>query len=134
MNQAALLAQVARIHGDRPAISYGQRVCRTYAELGDRVATLAWNDYRHLEAYYAISGIGAVCHTINPRLFPDQILAGRMNDFAVDNKNCSQPFIFGYAHADAGSRQAAHLNQVVELNIFQRAGKTCIRVGRWIGR
>ncbi|MDO9526028.1 MAG: long-chain-fatty-acid--CoA ligase [Gemmobacter sp.] len=40
---------------------------------GDRVATLAWNGYRHLELYYAISGIGAVCHTINPRLFPDQI-------------------------------------------------------------
>ncbi len=40
---------------------------------GDRVATIAWNGYRHLEAYYAISGIGAVCHTINPRLFPQQI-------------------------------------------------------------
>ncbi len=40
---------------------------------GDRVATLAWNDHRHLELYYAISGIGAVCHTINPRLFPEQI-------------------------------------------------------------
>jgi fatty-acyl-CoA synthase len=41
--------------------------------MGDRVATIAWNGYRHLEAYYAISGIGAVCHTINPRLFPQQI-------------------------------------------------------------
>ncbi|MEQ8398682.1 long-chain-fatty-acid--CoA ligase [Thalassobaculum sp.] len=40
---------------------------------GDRVATLAWNGYRHFELYYAIAGIGAVCHTINPRLFPDQI-------------------------------------------------------------
>jgi fatty-acyl-CoA synthase len=40
---------------------------------GDRVATLAWNGYRHFELYYAISGIGAVCHTINPRLFPAQI-------------------------------------------------------------
>jgi fatty-acyl-CoA synthase len=40
---------------------------------GDRVATLAWNGYRHFELYYAISGIGAVCHTINPRLFPEQI-------------------------------------------------------------
>ncbi|KAB2850036.1 MAG: long-chain-fatty-acid--CoA ligase [Hyphomicrobiaceae bacterium] len=40
---------------------------------GDRVATLAWNGYRHFELYYAISGIGAVCHTINPRLFPDQL-------------------------------------------------------------
>ena len=40
---------------------------------GQRIATLAWNGYRHLEAYYAISGSGAVLHTINPRLFPDQI-------------------------------------------------------------
>lgn len=41
---------------------------------GDRVATLAWNGYRHFELYFAISGIGAVCHTINPRLFPEQIV------------------------------------------------------------
>ena len=40
---------------------------------GDRVATLAFNSYRHFELYYAISGIGAVCHTINPRLFPEQL-------------------------------------------------------------
>jgi fatty-acyl-CoA synthase len=43
-------------------------------EPGDRMATLAWNDYRHLEAYYAISGSGHVCHTINPRLFPEQLV------------------------------------------------------------
>ncbi len=41
---------------------------------GDRVATLAWNDYRHLEMYYAIGGAGYVCHTINPRLFPEQVV------------------------------------------------------------
>jgi len=41
---------------------------------GDRVATLAWNTYRHFELYYGISGIGAVCHTINPRLFDEQIV------------------------------------------------------------
>ncbi|NYT36698.1 long-chain-fatty-acid--CoA ligase [Allopusillimonas soli] len=40
---------------------------------GDRVATLAWNTYRHLEIYYAVSGIAAVCHTVNPRLYPEQI-------------------------------------------------------------
>jgi fatty-acyl-CoA synthase len=40
---------------------------------GDRVATLAWNGYRHLEIYFASSGMGAICHTINPRLFQDQI-------------------------------------------------------------
>ena len=40
---------------------------------GDRVATLAWNGYRHLELYFAISGLGAVCHTVNPRLTPEQV-------------------------------------------------------------
>ena len=40
---------------------------------GDRVATLAWNSGRHIEAWYAIMGIGAVCHTLNPRLFADQL-------------------------------------------------------------
>src|SRR5712692_3047735 len=41
---------------------------------GDRIGTLAWNTYRHFELYYGISGIGAVCHTINPRLFDEQIV------------------------------------------------------------
>jgi len=41
---------------------------------GDRVATLAWNGFRHLELYYGVSGMGAVLHTINPRLFTEQIV------------------------------------------------------------
>ena len=41
---------------------------------GDRIGTIAWNDHRHFELYYGIPGIGAVCHTINPRLFPEQII------------------------------------------------------------
>ena len=40
---------------------------------GDRVATLAWNGYRHFECYYGISGIGAICHTVNPRLYSEQV-------------------------------------------------------------
>jgi len=40
---------------------------------GDRVGTIAWNGYRHLEIYYGVSGMGAVCHTMNPRLHPDQL-------------------------------------------------------------
>jgi acyl-CoA synthetase (AMP-forming)/AMP-acid ligase II len=40
---------------------------------GDTVTTIAWNTHRHLEAYYAVSGIGAVLHTLNPRLHPDQV-------------------------------------------------------------
>ncbi|CAN7492939.1 long-chain-fatty-acid--CoA ligase [Phenylobacterium sp. LjRoot164] len=41
---------------------------------GDRVATLAWNTGRHIEAWYGIMGIGAVCHTLNPRLFAEQLV------------------------------------------------------------
>lgn len=43
------------------------------AEFGDRIGTLAWNDNRHMELYYAVSGSGMVCHTINPKLFPEQV-------------------------------------------------------------
>jgi 3-(methylthio)propionyl---CoA ligase len=43
------------------------------ANLGDRVATLAWNGHRHLELYYGVTSSGRVLHTVNPRLFPDQI-------------------------------------------------------------
>jgi len=42
--------------------------------LGDRVGTLAWNTWRHLESWYGITGIGAIYHTVNPRLFDDQII------------------------------------------------------------
>jgi fatty-acyl-CoA synthase len=55
-----------------------KRLARALSKLrirpGDRVGTLAWNTFRHFELYYAVSGIGAVCHTINPRLFDDQIV------------------------------------------------------------
>jgi fatty-acyl-CoA synthase len=44
------------------------------AKADDRIATLAWNNYRHYEAYFAVSGMGAVLHTINPRLFPEQLV------------------------------------------------------------
>ncbi len=43
-------------------------------ESGDRVATLAWNGYRHMELYYAVAGSGRVLHTLNPRLHPDQVV------------------------------------------------------------
>ena len=43
-------------------------------KLGDRVGTLAWNDHRHFELYYAVSCSGAICHTVNPRLFPEQLV------------------------------------------------------------
>ena len=89
-----ILDHAALRHGGREIVSRsveGPIVRTTYAALrrrakqlshalvgieigrGDRVATLAWNSGRHLEAWYGIMGIGAVCHTLNPRLHPDQL-------------------------------------------------------------
>ncbi len=59
------------------SIARAQRLANALAQAGvkegDRVASLAWNGFRHLEFYIASSGMGAVCHTINPRLFRDQV-------------------------------------------------------------
>ncbi len=55
------------------AMKIAQRLARDGVKEGDRVATLAWNTARHLEAWYGILGCGAVYHTVNPRLFADQI-------------------------------------------------------------
>ncbi|WP_348524741.1 long-chain fatty acid--CoA ligase [Paracoccus marinaquae] len=73
-----------RVEGDTHRESYVEARARTVQlsfaledlgiRIGDRVATLAWNGYRHFELYYAISGIGAVCHTINPRLSAEQMI------------------------------------------------------------
>src|SRR4030095_11624041 len=61
----------------RDAHRRARRLANALKRLGvgmhDRVATLAWNGFRHYEIYYAVAGSGAVIHTINPRLFPDQI-------------------------------------------------------------
>jgi fatty-acyl-CoA synthase len=58
----------------RRALRVAQRLERDGVRLGDRVATLAWNSWRHLESWYGILGIGAIYHTVNPRLFTDQIV------------------------------------------------------------
>src|SRR4029077_1714413 len=73
-----------RVEGDIHRTNYRQlaararRMATALASLrirrSDRVATLAWNGYRHMELYYAVSGSGAVLHTINPRLHADQIV------------------------------------------------------------
>ena len=55
------------------ALKVAKRLHRDGIKLGDRVATLAWNGYRHLESWYGITGAGGIYHTVNPRLFPDQI-------------------------------------------------------------
>jgi fatty-acyl-CoA synthase len=72
-----------RVEGDIHRITYretharARRLANALPALqvasGDRVATLAWNGYRHFELYFAVSGSGAVLHTLNPRLHPEQI-------------------------------------------------------------
>ena len=92
---SSLIEHAARYHGDTPIISKNtdgtitqtdwthvaqnsKRFANTLKALNlnpsDRVATIAWNNHRHLESWYAISGSGMVCHTINPRLFPEQLI------------------------------------------------------------
>jgi fatty-acyl-CoA synthase len=72
-----------RVEGDIHRYTFGDMAGRVRqlanglaalgVEFGDRVATLAWNGYRHMELYYAVSGSGSVLHTLNPRLHPDQL-------------------------------------------------------------
>ena len=57
----------------RRALKVAQRLEKDGIRNGDRVATMAWNTWRHLEAWYGILGIGAIYHTVNPRLYHDQI-------------------------------------------------------------
>jgi fatty-acyl-CoA synthase len=92
---SSLLTHAERHHGEQEIVSrrvegdlhrqtyrqLGQRARRMANALadrgirfGDRVATLAWNGHRHMELYYAVSGSGAVLHTLNPRLHPDQVV------------------------------------------------------------
>ncbi len=92
---SSIAEHAAKFHGDREivsvtadnprhrctirdAVARSKQVARALDNLGleqgNRVATIAWNDYRHLELYYGISGAGFVCHTINPRLFPEQLI------------------------------------------------------------
>lgn len=97
---SSLIEHAAQYHGDTAILSKevngemtksdwltvsnnSKRLAKALQALGlessERIATLAWNNRRHLEAWYAISGSGMICHTINPRLFPEQ-LAYIIND------------------------------------------------------
>jgi len=92
---STIIDHAARFHGDREIVTrtiegpiarttYGQvhlrarKVAQALTRLGikegDIVATMAWNTARHLEAWYGIMGMGAVCHTLNPRLFAEQLV------------------------------------------------------------
>ena len=79
---------------------------------GDRVATLAMNSDRHLELYYAISGIGAICHTVNPRLTPDDI--AYILDEAVDGLVFADPAFLPII-AEVAPALTASLRGVVAL-------------------
>lgn len=89
----------AGVEGGIHRQSYGEalgRACqaanalaRLGIETGDRVGTLAWNTHRHFELYYAISGMGGVCHTINPRLSAEQMLY--IIGHAADRVLCLDP-------------------------------------------
>jgi len=91
---SSLIVHAERCHGDTEIVSrsvegpihrytyadahkrarqVAQALGRLGVKQGDRIGTLAWNGYRHLELYYGVSGMGAVIHTVNPRLFPEQI-------------------------------------------------------------
>lgn len=61
------------------SLQFAKRLEKDGVKIGDRMATMAWNTWRHLEAWFGITGMGAVYHTLNPRLFPEQI-AWIMND------------------------------------------------------
>ena len=62
----------------KDAAKRSKQIANALIDLGakpaDRIATLAWNNYRHFELYFGVSGIGSVLHTINPRLFPEQLV------------------------------------------------------------
>lgn len=62
----------AQVHGRAKQVSSALRAFGVAP--GDRVATLAWNTARHMEVWYGVMGMGAVCHTLNPRLFPEQLV------------------------------------------------------------
>lgn len=58
----------------RRSLQLAKRLAADGIRTGDRIATMAWNTWRHVEAWYGIGGIGAIAHTVNPRLFPEQIV------------------------------------------------------------
>ena len=99
-----------RVEGDIHRTTYrelavrSRRMAKALAGLGittsQRVATLGWNGYRHMELYYAVSGSGAVLHTLNPRLHPDQVVY--IADHAEDQALCFDLTFLPLVEAIAG--------------------------------
>jgi 3-(methylthio)propionyl---CoA ligase len=89
---------------------------------GERIATLAWNEHRHLEIYYGVSSMGAVMHTVNPRLFADQLIF-ILND-AADTHLFVDPTLMAGAEALA-DRWPARLKTVVVLGTAEQIPRDC---------
>src|SRR3954467_1196988 len=113
---SSLLEHAERNHGDteivsrtvegpihrytyREAHARARRLASALQRLGvrpsDRIGTIAWNGFRHFELYYAVSGSGAIIHTINPRLFPEQLvyIANHAEDAFVAFDGCFAPLV-----------------------------------------
>lgn len=88
-----------------------QALARLGVNPGDRVATLAWNTHRHLELYFSVPGMGAVLHTVNPRLFPEQ-LEYILNHGAAEVLAFDLPFL---ELVDSLSDKLPHLRHKVVL-------------------
>jgi len=92
---SGIIDHAARYHGDTEIVSVNsdgsqfrydyrrshtniKKIASSLDKLGlkksDRVGTIAWNNHRHFEVYYAVSSNGQICHTLNPRLFPEQLI------------------------------------------------------------
>lgn len=88
---------------------------------GDRIASMAWNSYRHVELYYGVSGIGAVLHTVNPRLFPEQI--AWMLEHAEDQWLFVDPEFVPLLNQIAGTEHAAVLQQLRGIFVLADASE-----------
>ena len=123
---SALISHAAKYHADTPIISretsgeldhtnwasvddQSRRLLSGLRKLGlkhgDRIGTIAWNNHRHLKSWFAISGGGMVCHTLNPRLPPEQLI------FIVNDAN-DKAMLFDKTFAPLIAATRAHLSSV----------------------
>ncbi|MGD9923700.1 MAG: AMP-binding protein, partial [Pseudorhodoplanes sp.] len=149
-----ILDHAATYHADRPIVSrmvegplhhttYGQlrgralrvaqRLERDGIRFGDRVATLAWNGFRHVEAWYGIMGIGAVYHTVNPRLFADQIawIVNHAEDRVIMTDLTFVPLLEKLADRLPGIERTIVLTD--EAHMPQTHLKNAVPYEEWIG-
>ncbi|ASP40804.1 long-chain fatty acid--CoA ligase [Bacterioplanes sanyensis] len=98
---------------------------------GDRIATLAWNGYRHFECYYAISGIGAICHTVNPRLYSEQIefIINHAEDSVIFVDACFLPLLEEMAER---IRCVRHIVVMIDPEHMPQSQLTLINYEDWL--